>query len=201
MEIKQHAAPPRQQRAGRSLRSPSGDCKACEATLGARFLSLAPTADRSHNYRADKYNDCSAHLSNSQKLRENTTHDDLGATGKAMSVVNMKGNEMMTKIKFDDFGMNNYLAIVDESGNYEWVEPQITSIPSESCIRVQLIASNGEGDEDARQSLREYISEHYQVEIPCDFRDSTNFECAVTKATAIRDRFLFGNRVPFSSAI
>ncbi|MDH7806838.1 MULTISPECIES: hypothetical protein [unclassified Rhizobium] len=64
---------------------------------------------------------------------------------------------MNTKFKFDDFGFDGKLAIVDPAGNFEWVEPIIEGIPGKSCVRFDLIGSDGEGDEDARRVLRQHL--------------------------------------------
>lgn len=104
---------------------------------------------------------------------------------------------MKTEITFDDFGSNGSLAIVDESGNYEWIEPQIGGIPSESCVRLALVPSEGSGDYDARKALREYLLRHYQIDVACDFRDKSAISRAMTEATAVRDRFLSGNYARF----
>lgn len=104
---------------------------------------------------------------------------------------------MKTEITFDDFGSNGSLAIVDESGNYEWIEPQIAGIPSENCVRLELVPSEGSGDFDARNALREYLLRHYQIDVACDFRDKSAISSAITDATAIRDRFLAGDYARF----
>lgn len=104
---------------------------------------------------------------------------------------------MNTEFKFDDFGFHGKLAIVDHSGNYEWIEPQISSIPSESCVRLELVTDDGEGDDDARELLREYLEQNYLVDIRCDSRDRADIARAVDEAVAIRDRFLAGNYVSF----
>ncbi|MBW0366131.1 hypothetical protein [Ensifer adhaerens] len=103
---------------------------------------------------------------------------------------------MNTEFKFDDFGFDGKLAIVDRSGNYEWVEPTITEVPSESCIWFELVGGNGVGDEDAREALREYL-DNFAVSVPCDFRDGDDIVRAGTEAEAIRDRFLADNCSPF----
>ncbi|MGO7087491.1 hypothetical protein AB9E14_07615 [Rhizobium leguminosarum] len=104
---------------------------------------------------------------------------------------------MNTEFKFDDFGFDGKLAIVDHSGNYEWIEPQISSIPGESCVRLELVAGDGEGNDDARELLREYLEQNYVVDIQCDFRGQAGIARAVDEAVAIRDRYLAGNHVPF----
>lgn len=96
---------------------------------------------------------------------------------------------MNTKFKFDDFGFDGKLAIVDPAGNFEWVEPIIENIPSESCVRFDLIGSDGEGDEDARRVLRQHLGS-YMIEYECDFRDMEDVIRAGEKAEAARDRFL-----------
>ncbi|AQS62605.1 hypothetical protein AGRHK599_LOCUS269 [Rhizobium rhizogenes] len=96
---------------------------------------------------------------------------------------------MNAKFKFDDFGFDGKLAIVDPAGNFEWVEPIIENIPSESCVRFDLIGSDGEGDEDARRVLRQHLGS-YMIEYICDFRDTDAITRAVGKAEAARDRFL-----------
>ncbi|RCW23174.1 hypothetical protein DFR48_10743 [Ciceribacter lividus] len=103
---------------------------------------------------------------------------------------------MNTEFKFDDFGFDGNLAIVDPDGNYEWIEPQISSIPSEACIRLELVTDDGEGDDDARQALRDLLEEDYTVDIRCDFHDETDISRAVNEAVAIRDRFLAGDYTP-----
>jgi hypothetical protein len=115
-----------------------------------------------------------------------------------MSRVDTKGNEMKNSITFNDFGSDGKLAVTDCCGNYEWVEARIAGIPSESRLRVELVASGGEGDEHARQALRDHLSEHYAIDIPCDFRDETAVASAAAKATLVRDRFLSGNSGPVS---
>ncbi|WP_157790702.1 hypothetical protein [Agrobacterium albertimagni] len=112
-----------------------------------------------------------------------------------MSKVQTKGNEM----KFDDLGTDGKLAVTDAAGNYEWVEARIEGIPSKSRLRVELVASGGDGDEAARQALREHLSEHYAIDIPCDFRSEAELASATAKATAIQNRFLSGNYAPFST--
>ena len=106
---------------------------------------------------------------------------------------------MKTSIKFDDLGTNGDLAVVDASQNYEWVELQIVSFPGESLVRVEVVARGGQGDDHARQALLDYLSEHYEIDIPCDFRHDAEIADAVAKAAAIRDRFLSGNYAPFSA--
>ncbi|NTE66180.1 hypothetical protein G6M85_11225 [Agrobacterium tumefaciens] len=96
---------------------------------------------------------------------------------------------MNTKLKFDDFGFDGKLAIVDPAGNFEWVEPIIESIPSESCVRFDVVGSDGESDEDARRALRQYLGS-YAIEFECDFRDPEAIARAVEDAEAARDRFL-----------
>jgi hypothetical protein len=103
---------------------------------------------------------------------------------------------MNTEFKFDDFGFDGKLAIVDPDDNYEWIEPQISSIPSEGCIRLELVADDGEGGDDARQALRDLLEEDYTVDIRCDFRDEADVARAVNEAVAIRDRFLVGDYTP-----
>jgi len=110
----------------------------------------------------------------------------------------MKGNEMKSGITFDNFGNDYHMAVTDGLGNYEWVEVRIAGIPTESCIRLELVASDGDGDEDARQALRDHLSEHYAIDIPCDFRDEKQIARASAKVTALRDAFLSGNRSPFN---
>ncbi|MCZ7932352.1 hypothetical protein O9X90_08520 [Agrobacterium leguminum] len=96
---------------------------------------------------------------------------------------------MNTKFKFDDFGFDGKLAIVDPAGNFEWVEPIIENIPSESCVRFDLVGSDGQGDEDARRVLRQHLGS-YAIEFECDFRDMEDVIRAGEKAEAARDRFL-----------
>ena len=115
-----------------------------------------------------------------------------------MSRVDMKGNEMKSGITFDNFGNDYHMAVTDGLGNYEWVEVRIAGIPTESCIRLELVASDGDGDEDARQALRDHLSEHYSIDIPCDFRDEMQIARASAKVTALRDAFLSGHRSPFN---
>ena len=104
---------------------------------------------------------------------------------------------MNTEFRFDDFGFNDKLAIVDRSDNYEWVEPQISSLFSAGVVRVELVADSGEGDDDVRKTLREYVEQNYVVDIQCDFGDEADISRAVSEAVAIRDRFLAGNYVSF----
>ncbi|CUX58809.1 hypothetical protein G3A56_21095 [Rhizobium oryzihabitans] len=96
---------------------------------------------------------------------------------------------MNTKFKFDDFGFGGKLAIVDPSGNYEWVEPIVVDVPSEGCVRFDLVGSDGEGDDHARHVLRQHLGS-YAIEFDCDFRDMEEVIRAWEAAEAARGRFL-----------
>ncbi|MQX78118.1 hypothetical protein [Sinorhizobium medicae] len=106
---------------------------------------------------------------------------------------------MKNEIHFDDFGFDGKLAIVDGSSNHEWVEPTITSLPSESCVRLEIVANDGEGDEHARELLRDHLAENYLIDVPCDFRDEADVSRAVEEVVAIRDRFLAGQYAPLKA--
>lgn len=106
---------------------------------------------------------------------------------------------MKNEIHFDDFGFSGKLAIVDGSSNYEWIEPTITSIAPLSCVRLEFVATDGEGDEDARELLRDHLVENYLIDVPCDFRKEADISRAVGEAVAIRDRFLTGQHAPLKA--
>lgn len=93
-----------------------------------------------------------------------------------------------TAYRFDDLGHNDVMAIVDSDDNYAWVEACIASYPSEGQVCFELRGSDGEGDQDALERLREHLKS-YTVAIRCDFNKPDGFADAVRKAQAALDNF------------
>lgn len=101
--------------------------------------------------------------------------------------------DVLVPYRFDDFGVDGKLALVAESGIWAWVEPAISSFPSQGVIRVELLAESGTETYGIPKELFALIKENFTLDFPCNVFDDRQREQAVVKAKVFFDRFLSGD--------
>ena len=104
----------------------------------------------------------------------------------------------LSSFHFDDFGVPGKLALVAESGAWAWVEPNFRTDLDNGVVLLELMAESGTEVHGIPFDVYNIIEAYYRFDMPFYKFDERDLERTMAKAGASYQRFLDGERRPFS---